>query len=572
MDRVLESYIISEYQEDWEGTVYLDSPMWRRWQALDERTRTLIVAHLNTQRIFPRTLSADRVVERVTPKDEPVELTDRGNAMRLVREFGGNALYMSQRNKWHHWDGSHWEEDLDERLHREYVPRVIETLRLEAECHSTIDPEAGKRWYRFMLASQNTTRINNMFTEAKRVAGCRRIQPEDIDNAERTRYLFNCRNATIDLVSGEAREQRREDLIARMAPVTYDPDAESELWLETVDTIFEFEPSLKPFIQRVFGSCLAGDISDGKFFFLWGEGQNGKGTLLETLERVLGNDERYGYAQHAEASTFTERKGGISNDLARLKGSRAVVVGEIKDLRSLDIALLKSVTGGDPLTVRRMWEEYFVFYPQFKLFFQGNHKPELGLINKAVERRFVYIPFTAQIPDERVDAKLKDRLGEEGEKPGILNWLVEGCRDWLNPPQGNTRLRIPAYVDRETRDYLDDLDPVGAFLGQCTASSEGNALQHKALHELYEKWRRVCDKKQLSVQALSRIMQDKGYRKTKPHNKVHWSDIGFDEEEKRKVEEEYEYIVKCGDPFLREEEKPRYLRHSTKDYEEVYGY
>jgi len=562
--------ILATQKDEDGGLILLDREEYAQWEQMDASARQALIDRLNDSGLFAVRFKKDCVC-RSGETCELAELTDRGNALRLIRLFGGNAMYMSLRDKWLCWDGHHWVYDEDERLHREYVPKVVDELRTEAEYQSLMDPEAGKRWYRFMLSSQNTTRINNMFTEARRTMGCRRISPDMLDSVEGARYLFNCRNATIDLVEGRPREQRRSDLLSAMAPVTYDPDAESELWLETIDTIFEYEPSIKPFIRRVFGSCLTGDTDDGKFFFLWGEGQNGKGTMLGTLEKLLGSDQ-YGYAQHANASTFMAQKGDrIPNDIACLKGSRAVIVGEIKDLRALDISLLKEITGGDPVKARFMREEYFTFMPQFKLFFQGNHRPELGVINKAVERRFVYIPFTTQIPDARRDDKLKEKLLSEENRSGILNWLVEGCRDWLHPPKGETRLRIPSFVEQETREYLEDLDPVGAFLKQCTQPAENN-LQHKALHELYEKWRRVCDKKQLSVQALSSIMQDKGYRRIKPHNKVHWCGIGFEEEEKKRIEEEYEYLVRSGDQFIRDEEKPHYLRHSTKDYEEVYDY
>ena len=42
--------------------------------------------------------------------------------------------------------------------------------------------------------------------------------------------LFNCLNGTLDLRTGQLRPHRREDLITKMAPVAYNPDADCPRW------------------------------------------------------------------------------------------------------------------------------------------------------------------------------------------------------------------------------------------------------------------------------------------------------------------------------------------------------
>jgi len=65
--------------------------------------------------------------------------------------------------------------------------------------------------------------------------------------------------------------------------------------------------------------------------------------------------------------------------------------------------------------------------PAFKLVIAGNHKPSLSGVDPAIRRRFHLIPFSVTItsPDKELPARLRV------EWPGILRWMIEGCRQWL---------------------------------------------------------------------------------------------------------------------------------------------
>lgn len=565
LSRVL-SYVFANYEDDWRGVLHLDEEHHNAYLMLSARETEALYA--DAEDMIGVTLDRSTVV-MVRDKERPRapvanELTDRGNAERLVRLVDGNALYMSGRGRWMLWDGCHWAYDEHEELVRRYVPLVVEEIREEGNTFSFDMPKEWAKYDRFARSSQNTNRVNNMFTEARRTEGCLRYSPDALDGPD-TRYLLNCRNATIDLGTGEDIGQERGRLISKVAPITYDPDAECGLWLDTIERIFDFEPDIAPFMQRVLGSCLTGDTADGKFFYLWGSGQNGKGTILDTMEGLLGYDD-YGYAQHAGASTFCTQKGdSIPNDVACLRGARCVVVGEMGDLRSLNIALLKSITGGDPIKARFLREEFFTFTPQFKLLFQGNHRPELGLVNKAVERRFVFIPFLGEISDAERDDRLKEKLLAPENASGILNWLIEGCRDWMCPPKGADRLRMPRFVRESTETYLEDLNPIGEFLARATEKSAGNRLSHRELAQLYDKWRYVCDKPFKRTQDLASEMKDMGYQYVKPRNKLCWLDIAFNDNNMFEIEEEWDRVQMKDRGTLEGSEKPSILRYMSKE-------
>jgi putative DNA primase/helicase len=54
-----------------------------------------------------------------------------------------------------------------------------------------------------------------------------------------------------------------------------------------------------------------------------------------------------------------------------------VVCSEGPEGGGLDEALVKLVTGGDPISARFLNREFFTFKPMFKLWMLTNHKPRV---------------------------------------------------------------------------------------------------------------------------------------------------------------------------------------------------
>src|SRR5262249_50413091 len=156
-----------------------------------------------------------------------------------------------------------------------------------------------------------------------------------------------------------------------------------------------------------------------------GKGRNGKTTFINTLRSVLGD-----YAASTQASTLMVKQHGDDkrNDLAVLRGARLVSIIEAEEGQQMAEALLKQLTGEDPITVRLLYAEFFSFTPRFKILLAANHKPVIRGTDLAIWRRIHLVPFTQTIPPERVDSNLKEKLAAEG--PGILNWAISGYKAW----------------------------------------------------------------------------------------------------------------------------------------------
>ncbi len=143
-------------------------------------------------------------------------------------------------------------------------------------------------------------------------------------------------------------------------------------------------------------------------------------------------------------------------------------------------ALIKTLTGGEAIAVRRLHQDFFELVPQFKIILSGNHKPIIHDDSDGIWRRVHLVPWEVQIPEDQVDIDLKAKLLTERE--GIFSWLIKGALDYLNGG-----LRVPARVTAATAEYREENDPIGAFLrnGCHITGKDGDQESPKDLFDAY---------------------------------------------------------------------------------------
>ena len=396
-------------------------------------------------------------------------LTDLGNAERFVAHHGEDVRYCYPWRKWLVRTGARWERDDAGRVHR----LAKETVRsIYREASEAEDEERRKALAKHAAASESETRIRALVELAKSEVP---ISPDELDA---DRWLLNVQNGTIDLRTGELREHRREDLITKLVPAEYDPNATAPTWEAFLERVLPGE-ELRGFVQRAAGYSATGDTSEQCMFIHHGPGANGKSTFQETVAAALGD-----YAMRTPTETLlVKRAGGVPNDVARLKGARFVTASETEEGRRLAESLVKDLTGQDTISARFMWAEWFDFKPTHTLHLSTNHKPEIRGTDPAIWRRIRLIPWAVTIPPAEQDRKLAEKL--RGELPGILAWIVRGCSAWLQ--EG---LKAPGEVRQATKAYRAEMDVLAAFLADCCLRAED---EEAFAGELWGAWKRWCE-------------------------------------------------------------------------------
>jgi len=113
-----------------------------------------------------------------------------------------------------------------------------------------------------------------------------------------------------------------------------------------------------------------------------------------------------------------KRNETIPNDIARLRGTRLVTAAEAECDRQLAEALVKQLTGGDTITARFLYGEFFEFLPTFKFFLGVNNRPLIKGTDHAIWRRIRLIPFNVTIPTEEQDTARQAR-SRTGRHPPV---------------------------------------------------------------------------------------------------------------------------------------------------------
>ncbi len=446
---------------------------------------------------------------RITPG---FPCTDTGNGERFAAMFGQRLRFARGLN-WLLWAGTHWEIDECDRV---FEMGKITARGIYQEAGASEDEDERKRLATHAKSSESASRRAAMLDLAAKDCAAIKAKASDFDTRDKSGWLFNCQNGTLDLRTGELFAHDKADCITRLAPVTFDPDAtcphfERFLWKVLGEDLALFE-----FVQKFIGYTLTGQTREQCFAILHGNGSNGKSTLLETLAALLGP-----YARPTDAGLLMEKHAGkVSNDLAALRGVRLVLAQETKEGRAFDEELVKRITGGDVVTARFLFKEFFDFTPDFKIWLCTNHQPTITGDDDGIWRRIRLIPFGAKFwdadkgesgPDElRADKTLPDKL--VGELPGILNWAAHGALMW-----GRDGLGVPQSVADATGAYRASQDPITSFLECATVRERGASVSSSVLYRAFCDWRDGEDGSPMSQTAFSTRLQHRGILK-KPTN------------------------------------------------------
>ena len=432
-------------------------------------------------------------VSRYDPADPLLvhHCTDLGNAERLQHRMGDALLYIHPGKRWIHWDGCRYVQDNSGEALRQAAATIRAML---AAADAVTDTEEHDRLVKHAMESESAARLNGMLTLATS-----RL-PEAVEALDAKPMLFNVLNGTVDLTTGILRPHDRADRLTKVAHVRYDPLATCPRWLGFLRRVAGGSEELVRFLQRAVGYSLSGSVREQVLFLLHGTGANGKSTFLETVRALIGD-----YFVQADFTSFVARPTSDAprNDLARLAGARMVAAVEADAGQSLAEATVKQITGGDTITARMLYGEFFDFRPAFKLWLAANHKPNIRGGDLGIWRRIRLVPFIVTIPEHERDPNLPDAL--RAELPGILNWAIEGCLAWQRDGLG-----APAEVRDATASYREEMDILGDFVdARCFLGPE-ERVTAKELYDAYTAWCGENGDAVLSQKGLGRRLREKG--------------------------------------------------------------
>lgn len=402
------------------------------------------------------------------------------------------ARYNSERGIWFVYDGVVWQPDMENLKVAELAKLLADKLYLFAL--KITEEDVRKRFIDRVRKLQQRKHRDTMLKDAKSVF------PLSMKQYDQDIYLFNCKNGTLDLRTMEFREHRPEDFLTKVSPVIYDPDADCPRWRTFITEIMQGDNARADYLQKAIGYSLTGDTKMECLFILYGPtSRNGKGTTMESILRIMGE-----YGKNADPTMlqakFNSQSGGPSEEIARLAGSRFVNISEPEKKITLDAALTKRLTGNDTITARYLHENSFEFRPNFKIFINTNHRPNITDLTLFESGRIKIIPFDRHFEENEQDKDLKSTFAKPENMSGILNWMLEGYK--LFRSQG---LAMPDSVVQATTDYQIFSDKMGQFFDECIEEKEGCELRRGAVYTRYKEW---CGENGYRAEAAKNLNQE----------------------------------------------------------------
>ena len=462
-------------------------------------------------------LSAKYGMSKDTTGLQPTDPTDIGNADKFVSRYGDQLRYVRQWKKWICWNGFYWQTLFNEQVISTLVyPFVRNTL--PALAAQITDDDKRKKWYCWVASSQSANRTNAI---AEMAGNMLSVNVEEIKTDP---WLFACENAIIDLRTQLPIEPKKEQWITYLAPIQYNPAATCHAWDHFIADIFVNAdltpcPELVEYVHRALGYCLTSSVEEQVFFIAHGTGKNGKSTLFEALQGIMGE-----YAVTGDSTLYFERRDqSNSEDIARLWHKHLCITAETQQGSKLSDSKIKRLTGGDRLTASRKYEHTFDFAPTHKLVLLCNFLPRINVTDPALLRRIKIIPFYYVVPEDKRDNNLKEKLTAEAS--GILNWLLAGLAKWQTTKLYADK-NTPAICRAAKDAYIEDNDSLLDFRNECLTTAKGPKEEKGVVFLRYAEWaNRNGISHTLSAKGLTEKLTLAGYKIQQSNSKRYWLDI-----------------------------------------------
>ncbi|MBN2413386.1 hypothetical protein JXQ31_17025 [candidate division KSB1 bacterium] len=440
-----------------------------------------------------------RSIDRLNKDINTLPISDLGNAEAIAILYGSKIRYVHDAEYWLIWNGNNWQKDKDNEISR----IAMECIRTRQEKAMEIENENDRnKMLSWTKGSESDYKIKSAIRLFKDLEEVKTTSDQfDIDP-----YFLGCMNGILDLKTGKLRAGQPEQMISKSTNISYDPNAKCQRWKQYLEEIFENNYKLINFVKRAIGYSLTGNTSEQCLFILIGPGENGKSLFLEILRSLTGE-----YCINTPFQTFEKKsnKGNqIPNDVAELVGMRIVTCSEINEYSQFDEGRIKSLTGEDVITARKLYKDFFSFKPTFAIWFALNHFPRVTDHSPGFWRRINNIPFNRQFTDDDRDRNLKNKLIVE--LSGILNWAIEGCLEWQK-----VGLMVPEIIKTENRKYQKESDTLSLFFEECTLCGKDREIGAQDLYDSYREWCKKYSIKPISIVVFGKRISSMGITKVK---------------------------------------------------------
>jgi len=302
-------------------------------------------------------------------------------------------------------------------------------------------------------------------------------------------------NGYLNVVTHKIEDFSPDQFITTKIPVTYDPSAKCPKILIFIEEVIGFD-QLEA-LQEFIGYCLYKAMLFHKALMLVGLGSNGKSTLQNLIEKLLGKENVNHATLHALCySRFASAQlyGKLANMHSDISGNALEITGA-----------LKTLTGNDTINAQEKFKKEFGFRNHAKFIFSANRVPDTTDDTLAFFRRWLIIECNNIFLGKNKNPYILKEITTPTELSGFLNWALEGLKRLLE----NGGFSISETMEDMKRGYIKHSNSAKAFIEECLTYKEykeydkADKTTHEAcknyiiMDELYNAFLGYCKKNKL---------------------------------------------------------------------------
>ena len=246
-------------------------------------------------------------------------------------------------------------------------------------------------------------------------------------------YIINLKNTRFDIRTGKCLEFTPDAIEFARIPVTYDPSAYCSDLDRMLNRVFCGDQETIDLFEEMLGYTLIKSAALETAFMSYGDGSNGKSTILDLIKTFLG-------ARNYSSIPLEKLSARFST--AELEHKLANISDDVNDISIRDNGTIKQLISGKSIQVERKGERPYDMVSYATQIFSCNEIPKSFDNSNGFFRRWIYIPFMARFTpnDKDYDPFIKDKIITAQSLSYLLNKSIEGTSRLLK----NKRFTEPA--------------------------------------------------------------------------------------------------------------------------------
>lgn len=234
-------------------------------------------------------------------------------------------------------------------------------------------------------------------------------------------YVINLKNTRLDIRSGKCLEFTPDAIEFDRIPVIYDPSAYCADLDKMLNKVFLGDREVINLFEEMVGYCLIKHSRYSKMFLCYGQGSNGKSTILDLLKTFLGQGNYSALSLEKVTDRFAT---------AELENKLANIGDDVDNTTIRDSGTLKKISSGNTVTVERKGERPYKITPYATHIYSANTIPRSFDKTDGFYRRWLLIPFNAKFSadDEDYDPMIVDKITTPEALSYLLNIGIRGAQ------------------------------------------------------------------------------------------------------------------------------------------------